>query len=293
MIGTEVSKALLAAASLLALGGCATVREPVTSARAASPAAPPATMQYLYGSGEAAAASVQAYAALVRQVEARLPRRASAVLAQGATLDQPRFEACGDRPPAALFDMDETLILNLGYEYDEARTGASFDAARWGRWEQSGAKAVAPVPGAVAALTALRAMGVTPIVNSNRTAASAVPTAAALAAAGLGDFRHGETMFLKGDVDGTSAKDARRALIARRWCVIAMAGDQLGDFSDLFAGDPAARRAAAQAPAVASMWGSGWFILPNPVYGAGVAGDWDQIFPMDKRWADQVDKGGE
>ncbi|KKC24814.1 acid phosphatase [Sphingomonas sp. SRS2] len=274
------------------MGGCATVREPGPSASAAPLATPPATMQYLYGSAEAAAASAQAYAALTGQVAARLPRRASAVLAAGATLDRLRFAECGDRPTAVLFDMDETLVLNLGYEYDEARSGASFDAARWGRWEQSGAHAVSPAPGAVTALTALRAMGVTPIVNSNRSAANAKATAAALTAAGLGDFRHGETMFLKGDVDGKSAKDGRRALIAQRWCVIAMAGDQLGDFSDLFTGDPAARRAAAQAPAVASMWGSGWFILPNPVYGSGVTGDWDQVFPMDKRWADPAGKGG-
>ena len=45
-----------------------------------------------------------------------------------------------------------------------------------------------------------------------------------------------------------STKDPRRAAISRRYCVIAMAGDQLGDFSDLFNADGVGvrpRRAAA------------------------------------------------
>lgn len=282
MIRTNALKGLAIAAALIGMGGCATVQHIAPSA----PAAPPATMQYLYGSAEAAAASVQAYAALVAQAEGRAARRASAVLAEGATPAEPRFADCGDKPLAAIFDADETLILNGGYEYDQARRGGAFDSASWDRWEKSGADKVVAVPGAVGALAALRAIGVTPIVNSNRSAANAAQSEAALAAAGLGAFRHGETLFLKGDADGRSAKDARRAAIAARWCVIVMAGDQLGDFSDMFAGDPAARRALAQSPAIAGLWGRGWFVLPNPVYGAAVAGDWDQVFPADRRWID-------
>lgn len=282
MMRTNMSKRVAIAVALSGLSGCATV----PPAPPAPAAAPPPAMQYLYGSAEAAAASVQAYAALVAQAEGRAARRASAVLAEGATPAEPRFADCGDKPLAAVFDADETLILNGGYEYDQARRGGAFDSASWDRWEKTGADKVVAVPGAVAALRALRAMGVTPIVNSNRSAANAAASAAALAAAGLGAFRHGETLFLKGDADGKSAKDARRAAIAARWCVIAMAGDQLGDFSDMFAGDPAARRALAQSPAIAALWGRGWFVLPNPVYGAGVAGGWDQVFPPDRRWTD-------
>ncbi len=36
------------------------------------------------------------------------------------TLDNPRFEACGKRPLAVVLDVDETALLNLGYERDEA-----------------------------------------------------------------------------------------------------------------------------------------------------------------------------
>ena len=87
------------------------------------------------------------------------------------------------------------------------------------------------------------------IFNSNRLAANAAQTAAAIEGAGLGPARHGETLYLQGDVAPGSAKDPRRAAISARYCVVAMAGDQLGDFSDLFnartlsrAGSPPLRR---------------------------------------------------
>jgi hypothetical protein len=29
-----------------------------------------------------------------------------------------------------------------------------------------------------------------------------------------------------------------------------------------------------------------WFVLPNPVYGTAIKGNFDEVFPADKRWAD-------
>jgi 5'-nucleotidase (lipoprotein e(P4) family) len=184
--------------------------------------------------------------------------------------------------------VDETALLNLGYEYDEARTGRSYDAEIWESWERTGAQAVSSVPGAVTALRALRAAGVTVVFNTNRKAVNAAGTEAALQAAGLGPARHGETLFLSGDDDQGSAKDGRRARVAARYCVLAMAGDQLGDFSDLFnvrSLSVPGRRDAATSGTFADLWGNGWFILPNPVYGPGVRGNFDDVFPADKRWS--------
>ncbi|RZM19206.1 MAG: hypothetical protein EOP67_58160, partial [Sphingomonas sp.] len=139
----------------------------------------------------------------------------------------------------------------------------------------------------LAALTQLRAMGVTVVFNSNRAAANAAQTQAAIEAAGLGPARHGETLFLAGDDATGSKKDGRRATIAARYCVVAMGGDQLGDFSDLFnAGQtPAARRAVVQSPAITAKWGAGWFVLPNPVYGTALKGSRDEVFPPAIHWA--------
>ncbi|WP_416365476.1 5'-nucleotidase, lipoprotein e(P4) family [Sphingomonas aerolata] len=275
-----------ALAGALLLQGCVSVTSP--TAIVAAPVTVdgvPAGMQYLYASGEAAAASIQAWNALVGYVRAqRTPT--SVVLAPGATLAAPSWTGCGSKPKAVVFDVDETVLLNLGFEYD-ASTGRPWSEPRWQEWERTGIKQVAPVPGALSALTQLRAMGVTVVFNSNRAAANAAQTQAAIEAAGLGPARHGETLFLAGDDATGSKKDGRRATIAARYCVVAMGGDQLGDFSDLFnAGQtPAARRAVVQSPVITAKWGAGWFVLPNPVYGTALKGSRDEVFPPAIHWA--------
>jgi 5'-nucleotidase (lipoprotein e(P4) family) len=255
---------------------------------------PEAAMRYLYGSGEAAAVGVQAYRALGAWLKDRARDKAagppgiSTILARGATLDRPAFVPCGDKPPAVVFDIDETVLLNLGFESHAARTGAPYDEGRWQRWESTGADKVAPVPGALEAISEARSAGITVVFNSNRSATNAAATAAALQSAGLGPAVRGDTLWLKGDAGTGSGKDERRWRIAEKYCVVALVGDQLGDFSDLFNtySPISARRAVAVQPMVAPLWGTGWFILPNPVYGSAVAGSYDQIFPVEKRWSD-------
>nr|WP_299905509.1 HAD family acid phosphatase [Sphingomonas bacterium] len=253
-----------------------------------APTVPPG-MQYLYGSGEGAAISVQAWRGLTGYAATRARKRPvdSVVLAPGATLAAPAFVPCGRKPLAAVFDADETVLLNLGFEYEEAANPQPYDEARWQAWEKTGADKVSPTPGAVEALTALRKLGVTVIFNTNRSAGNAAQTTAAIEGAGLGPAVHGETLFLSGDDAMGSKKDGRREVIAAKYCVIAMGGDQLGDFSDLFNAGlaPAVRRGTTLAAPVAAKWGAGWFVLPNPVYGSGLKGGFDDVFPADKRWA--------
>ena len=277
------------------LAGCATTAAtPEPAPRAAAPATPPATMQWLYGSGEAGALSIQAFHAFRDHAlaAARSRPRDSVVLAPGAGPAAPRWVPCGNKLPAVVLDADETVLLNLGYEYDEALTGRTHNRARRDRYERTGVESVAPVPGAVTALRALREAGITVIYNTNRMASNAAETARSLDFAGLGPAREGETLFLADDQSG-SGKDGRRALIAERFCVVAMAGDQLGDFADTFnARDLSVpeRRRLATSGEIAGLWGNGWFLLPNPVYGPGLRGNLDDLFPADRRW---TDRGGE
>ena len=236
----------------------------------------PAGMQWLYGSGEGAAASIEAYRAFETYVlaKARSRPRSSVILADGATLERPSFVPCGRKPLAVVLDADETALQNLGLEYAIA-AHRDADSKLLGRWQDAPRAQVAPMPGAVTALRTIRARGVMVIFNSNRDAAKAAETAATMANAGLGPVRHGETLFLRGDAGGDSGKDGRRSAIAKRWCVVAMAGDQLGDFSDRFNARDlpvAERRRLAAARPLASLWGNGWFLLSNPVYGPGLRG---------------------
>ena len=291
----------LAGASLfvLALAGCASA-QPVTPAPITAPLATatplpappppsaPAGMQWLYGSGEGAAASLQTYRAFADHVGAAVRKRPadSVVLANPADLSALRFVPCGAKPLAVVLDVDETALQNLGYEYALAARGKTSDGALLDRWQAGRQRSARAMPGAVEALADISALGVTVIFNSNRDAPeSSVPTAETLELAGLGRAAPGETLLLRGDVDGKGGKDGRRAWVASRYCVVAMAGDQLADFADGFnarALSPLERRALSER--FAPLWGNGWFMLSNPVYGPAMRGGIDDIFAPDVRW---------
>ena len=255
----------------LLLAGCAsapaevaTTPPPPATAVPVEAAKPPVALQYLYGSPEAAAAVRATNRRIADYGVWRITARPkdSVVLAPGAGVDAPAFEPCGDKPFAAVFDADETLIWNLGPMRHFAETGTSFDPKVWDQWEKSGAGKAVAMPGTIEMVNALRA-------------------------AGLGAFKHGETLFLMGDDAGGSSKDGRRAAIAAKYCVIILGGDQLGDFSQQFnvRDLPAAQRMAlATSAGATALWDKGWFLFPNPVYGPWEKLGWGDAFPSDKQW---------
>ena len=296
--GTVALLAMIAVASSMPLSAQTHRRKP--AAPAVAPAGPPAVpadlhgIQYLYGSGEAAAVTVQTWRALTNYIAVAMKERdrKGVVLAAGSTLAAPVFVPCADKPPAAVFDVDETVILNLGFEYDALKAQRPiFDDDVWTHWERTGYDKVVPAPGAKEAIDRLRALNVTVIFNTNRNAFDAAQDEKVLDDAGLGPAVHGKTLYLQGDDALGSMKDGRRQTIAARYCVLAMAGDQLVDFSDHFDLDPAIlsiaqRRAATIAPPIGDLWGNGWFAIPNPAYGSALQGGADDIFPKDKQWRD-------
>ncbi|WP_242151116.1 HAD family acid phosphatase [Sphingomonas sp. BAUL-RG-20F-R05-02] len=254
----------------------------------------PAGEQYLYGSGEAAAAYIQTYNALETYLLGIAADRAigrdvrSVVLAPGATLQKPAFLPCDQKPMAVVFDIDETVVLNLGFEQASLAAGGGYSAERWDAWEKSGSRAVSLVPGVQDAIKVARDAHVEVIFNSNRSGANADETAAMLNGLGVGPVAYGKNLWLKGDGGSTgNGKDTRRQDISVHHCVIAMVGDQLGDFSDLFNARDLTIAARRQLPAgreIRLLWGHGWFMLPNPVYGTALKGTPAEIFPADKRW---------
>ncbi len=297
-------RAVLVSLSALALAACQTSTtnhyysaESGTDAPSSGlDAEAPDTMQWLYGSGEAAANSIQAWRHLADyaiSVSRNRMARQSVSMGIGGEVADP--QSCqtpsGTKPLAVVFDVDETVLLNLGYEYWVAATGNSYSRETWKLWEESGATYVKPVPGAVTGLRRLREAGITPVFNTNRQY-SPEGAARAIAAAGLGEAVHRDTLYLRGD-DGTTSgdKDGRRALIAERYCVIALAGDNLGDFADIFNDDelPAAeRRELAARGDLAQLWGNGWFVLPNPVYGDSLKGTVGEVYPEGTRWSPET-----
>lgn len=284
--------------SLAILAACQTAPaaapQPETVAMApdapvAAEAAPSAGEQWLLGSAESRIIMVQTWNEIAAYVEAKAAARPeqSVILAPGATAEAPEYLACGDRPLAAVFDADETLIWNTGSTGAFRRMGQEFDPAIWSDWERTGAGKAVAIPGALESLSRIRAAGVEVIVNTNREAGNVDGNIETLRAAGIGDFVHGSTLFLKGDTPGGSAKDGRRYAISENYCVIALVGDQLGDIADIFNDKslrPAGRVALSEAPAFDALWGKGWFLLPNPLYGPSIDGKMDEIFPPETFW---------
>ena len=218
-------------------------------------AAPPLSA----GAGEAAAYSLQAYQSRWTYVEAQVAARRAGtepravVLAEGASLDAPRYVACGTKPLAIVFDLDENAE-------------GSDPQARWRRWNGDGRDLVAAVPGAVEGIEAVRREGVQAIFTSARARSGAAGVSALLAQLGFGQTEAGKTLFLRGG-EPPIPGDQMRQTIAASYCVIAIVGDSLGEFSDAFdaEGNSARRPTAATETMVAPLWGAGWFLLPNPV----------------------------
>lgn len=287
---------------LLALAALAACQTAPAAAPSASPSAADSTAtavieeaeprpadQWLFASAEAQIIMEQSWKRIAAGIEAKAAARPekSVILAPGATAQSPEFLACGDKPLAAVFDVDETLIWNLGSAGAFRSMGIGFDPAIWSDWERTGAGKAPAIPGALDGLARIRAAGVDVILNTNREAANAEGNLETIRQAGMGDFVHGETLFLKGDTPGGSAKDGRRYAISENYCVIALVGDQLGDIADIFNDkslSPAARRDLASAPAFDGLWDNGWFILPNPTYGPFESSSMDDVFPPETHW---------
>lgn len=213
------------------------------------------------GAGEAAAYSLQAYQALWNHLAAQAERGRrgeplqSVILAPGATLDAPGYAACGSKPLAVVFDLDES-----------ADKAADPDAP-WRRWKGDGTDAVTATPGAVEGIEAARREGIAVIFTTRRSPESAPAVVALLDRLGFGRFEPGRTLMMAGGAEEAKGDEQVRQVIAAGYCVVALVGDSLNDFSKLFeaADDANKRQTAATETMVAPLWGAGWFILPNPV----------------------------
>lgn len=213
------------------------------------------------GTGEAAAYSLQAYQALWNHLAVQVERRRkgeplqSVVLMPGTTLDAPRYTSCDNKPLAVVFDLDESAEKAIDPD------------APWRRWKGDGTDAVTATPGAVEGIDAARREGIAVIFTTRRSPESALGVTGLLDQLGFGRFEPGRTLILAGDAEASKGDEQVRQVIAAGYCVVALVGDSLNDFSKLFdaASDAGKRQTAATETMVAPLWGAGWFILPNPV----------------------------
>ncbi|MGH8041733.1 MAG: 5'-nucleotidase, lipoprotein e(P4) family [Rudaea sp.] len=171
-------------------------------------------------------------------------------------------------PPAVIVDVDETVLDNSPFEARMVRDNATFNVTAWNAWvRQASAR---PLPGALEYAKFAAAHGVTMFYISNRDALLADSTRANLTADGFPLTQ--DAVLNQGAVTpscvprASGDKGCRRKLVAQHYRVLAMFGDQLGDFVDGADADNATR--ADRIASYHDWFGERWFALPNPVYGS-------------------------
>ena len=168
-------------------------------------------------------------------------------------------------PPAIIVDVDETILDNLPFQAQLIKDRQNFTQEAWEQWTKR-ASAI-PLPGAKAFLDYAHAQGITIFYVTNREASQEQDTRTNLLNQQL-PVREDIDVVLTRNEQGwnSSDKSSRRTHIVRNFRVIAMVGDDFGDFSSGAQGTPQDRVELAKT--YASLWGKKWFLLPNPAYGS-------------------------
>ncbi|MCE7038755.1 5'-nucleotidase, lipoprotein e(P4) family [Dyadobacter sp. CY312] len=167
------------------------------------------------------------------------------------------------RPLAIVTDIDETVLDNSPYDVKQSLVGKDYEQKSWEQWTAL-AKADT-IPGALLFFKYASSKGVKIFYLTNRAETERKGTLENLIQKGFPDAVN-EQLILKTSV---SSKEPRRQVIAEKYDIVMLVGDNLGDFSALFDKKPADERNH-NAALSASEFGRKFIVLPNPVYG-----DWE------------------
>ncbi len=177
---------------------------------------------------------------------------------------QPGYDAL---PPAIIVDADETVIDNSRFEAQLVINDTTFEPSMWDAWVQQGTAGA--VPGALEFLNDAASRGVKIFYVTNRDHNGEAATLRNLKALGFPVATDEDVLLMRGENGWTSDKSPRRALVAERYRVVIMAGDDMNDFVS-------GTRVGTQerlniVDRYEDYWGERWIVLPNPMYGS-----WDR-----------------
>lgn len=179
-------------------------------------------------------------------------------------------------PPAIVLDVDETVLDNTQYGAQNILIGAEFVMPTWDQWVAL--KSAPEVPGAVEFINNVKAKGVEVIYITNRECQprpdSKAPcpqkedTADNLRSIGIKGV-NSETLLLKSEhAEWTSEKKSRRAEIAKKYRVVMLFGDDLGDFLPNVKKNITPQQRDELVAQYKTNWGNKWFVFSNPTYGS-------------------------
>ncbi|MGB7070254.1 MAG: 5'-nucleotidase, lipoprotein e(P4) family [Pyrinomonadaceae bacterium] len=164
------------------------------------------------------------------------------------------------RPRAIIVDIDETVLDNSPAQAHGIRNRIGFNLKDWYAWgEMRKAKAI---PGAVGFVDYAVSKAVTVFYVSNRDEVQKQATIDNLKSVGF-DGVSVENVLLR---TSGSGKDPRRKMIAEKYRIVMLIGDNLDDFSDVFEKRSVADRFS-EVDRSEAVWGKRFIVLPNAMYG--------------------------
>lgn len=179
-------------------------------------------------------------------------------------------------PPAVIMDIDETVLDNSKYDAKLILTADSYSFATWDQW--LALQQATAIPGAVSFINYAKSSGVEVIFITNRMCKERVGVIdkcpqkpdmiANLEKIGITDV-HPSTVLLRNEQDGwTAEKASRREVVAKRYRIVMLFGDDLGDFLPNVKKNITPEQRENLVNAHSEKWGNIWYILPNPRYGS-------------------------
>lgn len=167
---------------------------------------------------------------------------------------------------AVIVDLDETVLNNSAYAGWQVQHNQQFTGESWNRWVN--AKEAKAIPGSKAFINYVNTHGGTVFYVSNRSVKNLAPTMENMKALGYTGVVPSR-FYLKTD---SSNKQARFDQIKKLgYDVVVYMGDNLNDFgAATYHKDNQQRRDFVQTNS--KLFGSKFFVLPNPTYGDWVPG---------------------
>mgnify|MGYP002624876846 CR=1 FL=1 len=249
-----------AAASRLGLGILLSAGLLAAPALAEGPAANDGTnaTYWMQNAVEYKATTAALYAlAKVRLDEALADPKWTAALEQGAGYES--------KPPAVILDVDETVLDNSLYQAWIVENNQYYSSKTWAPFVHT--ETSRPIPGSLDFIKYADSKGVAVFYVSNRKAPEEDPTRGNLKTLGYPIGESEDRVLLRGEKEEwTSDKGTRRAVVAEKYRVLLLLGDNLGDFVDHVDVTREERQKLYQDNM--ARWGREWIMLPNPSYGS-------------------------
>jgi len=179
--------------------------------------------------------------------------------------------------PAVILDIDETVLDNSQYQAQLIIDRSAYSHSTWDEWIAK--EKAERIPGALPFIKTAHKKNVKVIYVSNRSckkrpdSPSPCPqkenTINNLKKAGFPFDERNDAILLRNALPNwSSEKSIRRTEVSKKYRIILMLGDDLGDFIPSVTSSKSDTLRNTIASKYHDYWGEKWFVLPNPSYGS-------------------------